>query len=221
MNIASFATSFLSSDFLPEEAKGPERRNQNYEVTHKILIRKAVDLISEKGVDAVSVAGLARATGINRSTIYYHFGDRDALIAAVRKWSSEELAKGVNPDVLSRAGVDHISNFVLHNSEVIKLWIDDYIAVGDIRECYPQWDSLVANVAQPFSDFAPDEVCDAEVYCVRMLTSAFIAPRVFKNSVCPHESMERIAERFTQEEYRMMLREGVMGHGSRTEASVR
>jgi AcrR family transcriptional regulator len=192
------------------ETSLPKRRNRNYEDTHRVLIEKAVELISESGADAVSVSALARATRINRSTVYYHFDSREALIAAVRKWSSEQLARGVNPDASRRAGIDHISSFVLGNPEIIKLWIDDYIAAGNIRQRYPQWDNLVAHIAGAFADSAPDEECDAEVYCVLMLTSAFIAPRVFKNSVRPQESLERIVERFTHEQRRMMQRDGIL-----------
>jgi AcrR family transcriptional regulator len=192
------------------ETLEPKRRNRNFEDTHRLLIEKAVELISESGAEAVSVSALARATRINRSTVYYHFDSRDALIAAVRKWSSEELAKGVSPDAARRVGIDHISSFVLRNPEIIKLWIDDYIAPGDIRQRYPQWDSLVAQIAESFAESAPDDdPCDAEVYCVLMLTSAFIAPRVFKNSVHPQESLERIVERFSREQHRMILREGI------------
>jgi AcrR family transcriptional regulator len=193
-----------------QQALEQKRRNRNYEDTHRVLIEKAVELISETGADAVSVSALARATRINRSTVYYHFDSREALIAAVRKWSSDELAKGVSPTASRRDGIDHISSFVLRNPEIIKLWIDDYIAAGDIRHRYPQWDSLVAHIGQAFANAAPDEICDAEVYCVLMLTSAFIGPRVFKNSVRPQESLDRIVERFAMEQQRMLKREGVL-----------
>ncbi len=188
-----------------------KRRNRNYEDTHRVLIEKAVELISELGADAVSVSALARATRINRSTVYYHFDSRDALIAAVRQWSSEELAKGIDLDGARQDGIEHIAGFVLNNPEIIKLWIDDFIATGDIRQRYPQWDSLVAHIDQAFRA-TPDQECDAEVYCVLMLTSAFIAPRVFKNSVRPQESMARIVERFTLEQQRMLRREGVLAN---------
>ena len=218
------------------EADGfvPKRRNRNYEDTHRVLIGKAVELISESGADAVSVSALARATRINRSTVYYHFDSRESLIAAVRQWSSEQLAKGVNPGMASDARIDYITSFVLRNPEIIKLWIDDFIAVGDIRERFPQWDTLVARLQQAFNQRppngsesgapdgaaaqganaalsnAPDGECDVEVYCLLMLTGAFIAPRVFKNSVNPHESMERIIQRFTREQQRILQREGVL-----------
>ena len=191
------------------EAIAYKRRNRNYEDTHRVLIEKAVELIADLGADSVSVSALARATRINRSTVYYHFDSRESLIAAVRHWSSDELAKGINLDPAREAGIEHIPSFVLKNPEIIKLWIDEFIAAGDIRKRYPQWDSLVAHVTQAFL-MAPGQECDAEVYCVLMLTSAFIGPRVFKNSVRPHESLERIVERFAVEQRRMLHREGVL-----------
>ena len=51
---------------------------------HQMLIELAVGLIADRGIDALSLSALARAAGVNRTTIYYHFTDRDALVAAVR-----------------------------------------------------------------------------------------------------------------------------------------
>ena len=179
-------------------------RNRNFDHTHRVLIEAAIALIVEFGVDSISVSALARVSDINRSTIYYHFENREALVTAVRKWSSDELAKGINPNASLPSGIEQVSNFVLGNPQIMKLWIDDYISTGDIRERYPQWDSLVASVAQAFAADQRERVCHAEVYCALMLTAAFIAPRVFKNSICPDESLERIIKRFAAEQERML-----------------
>lgn len=187
----------------------PECRNRNYADTHRCLIEKAVELISESGTEGVSVSALARAAGMGRSTVYYHFASRDAVITAIRKWSSEKLASGVNLNASDPTGVNHISSFVLGNPELIKMWVDDYIAAGDIRERFPQWDSLVALVNETCVEVAPGEECDAEVYCTLMLTGALIAPSVFKKSVHPEESLELISERFAREQQRLMQRAGL------------
>lgn len=180
------------------------QRNRNYQDTHRILIKKAFDIMSASGVDSLSLSALARVTGINRSTVYYHFADREDLLLAVHNWSTEEMDKQFQPGDSQWGGVDRIPSFVLRNPEVVKLWIDDYLAAGDIRQCYPQWDRLVEQMGQAFAEQAPDEPRDVEVFCTLMLTSAFIAPRVFKNAVQPQESLERIADRFVQEQQRML-----------------
>ena len=57
-------------------------------------LETAVRLISEKGADALSVALLAREMGISRANVYYHFANREALIAAATAaGAGEELAR--------------------------------------------------------------------------------------------------------------------------------
>ena len=180
------------------------RRNQNFADTHQLMIETTVRLISASGVDAVSIAALARAMKMNRSTVYYHFENREALIASVKAWSAEQLSKGCNADLPRRERIDHISRFVLENPDVIKLFIDDFIAVGDIRERYPLWDELVAGMSTVLRKNFPREEVDPEVYCVLILTGAFIGPRVFKNSVRPNESTDAIVDRFRKEQQRML-----------------
>jgi AcrR family transcriptional regulator len=180
------------------------RRNQNYTETHQLLIETAVRLISECGVEALSLVELARVMKMNRSTVYYHFKNREALIAAVKKWSSDELTKGRDVDLPRSQRIDHINRFVLENPDVIKLFIDDFISVGDIRQRYPQWEDLVRGMSSVLRRNFPGQETDPEVYCVLMLTAAFIAPRVFKNSVRPDASIDTIVARFGKEQERML-----------------
>jgi len=165
------------------------------------MIETAVSLISQKGADAVSIASVARSMGINRTTVYYHFESREELLDAVKAWSSEQLAKAFRPDAPQQERIDYITRFVLENPELIKLWIEDLISVGDIRNRYPYWDALVEGIK---SNLAADATIDAEVYCVILLTSAIIGPRVFKNSVCPAADTETVVKRFRGERQRLL-----------------
>lgn len=186
----------------------PLRRNKGFEETHLEMIETAVRLISEKGADALSISALARATGVNRTTVYYHFENREALIAAVKTWSSEQLAKAFRPVAPQGERIDYITRFVLENPELIKMWFEDFISVGDIRDRYPEWDGLVAGVAESLA--AEDGESDAEIYCVMLLTSAFIGPRVFRNSVRPDEDADTIVRRFRIERQRLLKQAGML-----------
>jgi AcrR family transcriptional regulator len=173
------------------------------------MIETAVRLISEKGADSLSIAALARAMRINRTTVYYHFDSREALLAAVRCWSAEQLAKGLSLAMPQQERMDFITRFVLENPELIKLWIDDFISAGDIRTRYPFWDALVQGIAATFAVRMPDESADAEVYCVMLLTSAIVGPRVFKNSVDPSSDIETVVQRFRLELQRQLRRDAL------------
>ena len=185
------------------------RRNRNFEDTHRVLIEKAVELLSELGTDALSISALARESGINRSTVYYHFDSRETLIQAVRQWSSEQIAQGFNPLISQDERVSRIVGFVLANPEVTKLWIEDFIAPGDIRERYPMWDAIVSGVARQLADDGQDDA-DAEVFCTILLTGALIGPRVYRNSVRPDESLETLVRRFSQEQMRLLRAYGLL-----------
>lgn len=174
-----------------------QRRNKGFDDTHREMIDTAVRLISEKGVQALSIAALSRAMGINRTTVYYHFETREMLIDAVKAWSAEQLAKAFDNGGATRGQrIDYITRFVLENPELIKLWIEDLVSVGDIRTRYPQWDALVESTRTSFGGGDPDDPVGAEVYCVLLLTSAIIGPRVFKNSVRPEEDIDTVLTRF-------------------------
>jgi AcrR family transcriptional regulator len=182
-----------------------QRRNKGFDATHQAIIAVTVRLISEKGAEALSIAAVARAAKLDRKTLYYHFADREALLEAAKEWSSEQLTRGFTPKTPRAERTAHISRFVLENPELIKLWIDDFISPGDIRARYPQWDALVKGMKANLAHH--DEPIDAEVHCTIMLTAAFIAPLVYKNSVRPNISIETIVERFTREQTRVLQRD--------------
>ena len=66
------------------------RRNKGFDETHQELIETAVRMISERGTDALSITALAREMGINRTTVYYHFDSREALLHAVSSWATTQ-----------------------------------------------------------------------------------------------------------------------------------
>lgn len=189
---------------MPEVNAGAQRRNKNFADTHRQMIRTAAGLIAEKGIDALSIAALARAMDVNRTTVYYHFDSRDKLINEVKAWSSGQLAEAFSSDKPRQERIDHIYQFVLENPELIKLWLDDLMSAGDIRQLYPHWDELVAGIRAHFASDKTDIRVDPEVFCVNLLISAFIGPRVFKQSVCPGADNRDVIKRFEAESLRML-----------------
>ncbi len=183
------------------------RRNRGFDETHREMIATAVRLIATSGVEALSIAALARAMGINRTTVYYHFDTREALISAVKDYAAGELARGMDVGDSAHDRIGHISHFVLENPELIKLWIEDFVTGKDIRKSYSRWDELVSAMAARFA--ASGEDIDAEVYCVMLLSASIIGARVFANSVDPGAKVADVAARFLREEQRTLRRDGL------------
>jgi AcrR family transcriptional regulator len=52
-------------------------------VAHKKVLEAAVQLFSERGIDATSMDAVAETSGVSKATIYKHWQDKDALILEV------------------------------------------------------------------------------------------------------------------------------------------
>lgn len=55
------------------------------------LLREAMRLFGERGVDAVSTREICAAAGVNPGAIHYHFGDKDSLYAEVLRQPVRDL----------------------------------------------------------------------------------------------------------------------------------
>jgi len=192
-----------------EATPNRQRRNKGFEETHLQMIETAIRLISEKGVESLTIAELARTMGIYRTTVYYHFDSRDALLEEVTLWSSKQLAKAFSLQAPLVERIDYITHFVLDNPELIKLWIEDLISEGDIRHSYPLWDKLVKGIKNQLNEEGANQTVDAEVFCINLLVSAIIGPRVFKNSISPEEDTETVVRRFRGEHQRFLLQQAL------------
>ncbi|MFA7584607.1 MAG: helix-turn-helix domain-containing protein [Novosphingobium sp.] len=185
------------------------RRNKAFDQTHRDMIEMAVRLISEKGADALSIVAVARALKVSRGTVYYHFKSREELLEGVKAWAAEQLARGMDPEWPMHERPAGIYRFVLENPELIKLWIDEFVAGKDIRDSYPAWDTLVAGMQKRFDTELPEQEVDAEVYCSIMLTAAFIAPRIYAANVRPDQTTDQVVARFVKEQARVLARDGL------------
>ena len=176
------------------------KRNRAYDETHQALIETAVRLISEQGEAAVSIAALARATGIDRTTVYYHFRTRDEVMRAVRLWSSQQLATAFTGPGSQDERIDHIARFVLGHPALIQLWIADLLSGSDIRDSYPHWDELVEAITA----MAANQGVDPEIFCTILIAGSVIGPRVFRNAVRPDLTDEEVITRFRHEQKRLL-----------------
>ncbi len=60
------------------------------------LVRSAVDLFTEHGYDATTVAAIAERAGVTKSTFFRHFPDKRELLVAGQETLSRLLAEGIS-----------------------------------------------------------------------------------------------------------------------------
>ncbi|MFI7461966.1 TetR/AcrR family transcriptional regulator [Nonomuraea sp. NPDC049646] len=63
--------------------------------TRAAILSAATDLLYERGLDGIGVAGLCAAIGISKETLYRHFGTKEGLVEAVLQARSDRVARGL------------------------------------------------------------------------------------------------------------------------------
>lgn len=71
------------------EETRPERRRRR---SRERLLRSAVDVISENGIDATTISDIAERADVGLGTVYYYFKSKDDLARAVMEWIMDRLA---------------------------------------------------------------------------------------------------------------------------------
>lgn len=64
-------------------AQTPRRRRANGEASKTKILDAATEIASERGYEGTSIALVSKRCGLPASSIYWHFADKDDLIAAV------------------------------------------------------------------------------------------------------------------------------------------
>lgn len=73
--------------------------------TREKLISAAIDLMSQEGYASFSTLGVAKAAGVSRGALQYHFDSRESLLVAVRTRLAEEMREKIAPDKLSSLSI--------------------------------------------------------------------------------------------------------------------
>lgn len=86
---------------MPSAGDKPRRRRVNGEASQQKILEAATEIAAERGYEGTSIGLVSERSGLPASSIYWHFKDKDALIAAVIDHSFESwlaLAGGVQTD---------------------------------------------------------------------------------------------------------------------------
>lgn len=80
---------------MPENERKTRRRRANGEVSRQKILDAAAEVAGERGYDGTSIAMVSARCGLPASSIYWHFKDKDDLIAAVIEASFERWLAAV------------------------------------------------------------------------------------------------------------------------------
>lgn len=190
-----------------------QRRNRNYEETHRQLVERAVGLIGRDGVESLTVATLARDARMNRSTVYYHFDSRESLLKAAKEWFGARLSEMMVAPGDSQAWLEKAVQFSLTNPELMHEWIMDLVNHTPIQRNFPRWDDLVELASRAPQVVRHEEgkggpaaaqPQEAEIWATMLLASVVMAPRLFRVAVRPDQEVELVSRHYAQLLRRML-----------------
>lgn len=81
----------------------PGKRQQQGEETRQRILDATIEIAAERGYEGTSMSQIAERAGVSMSSIYWHFADKDAVIAAVlersyERWFADQAAYRVPRD---------------------------------------------------------------------------------------------------------------------------
>ncbi|MCW1959903.1 MAG: TetR/AcrR family transcriptional regulator [Mycobacterium sp.] len=100
------------------------------------LVRAAVELIAESGLDGLTLKQVAGRAGVSRATAYREFGDKDGLIGAVARHEVQQMIAATLAGVDMRAEPDTL----VRSTTLFALrYLRGHPAFGYIRDHEPHW----------------------------------------------------------------------------------
>ena len=121
----------------------PTRPTYHHGDLRNSLIKAALDLVAERGVEGFSLREAARTVGVSASACYRHFADRADLDAAVRK--GLPTAGALKQDLMALADVlgvlqaDPQAWFQGGADEDLSARIDGLVAARDAARASKDW----------------------------------------------------------------------------------
>jgi AcrR family transcriptional regulator len=123
-----------------------EKNARGWRGTPDLWLDAAYDLLVEGGVEAVKVMPLAERLGLSRTSFYWHFADREALLSGlVARWEAKNTANLV---ARCEAQAATISEAMLN---LIDCWIDPSLFDSRLEFAMRTWSLTDPGVAVAMS----------------------------------------------------------------------
>ena len=114
------------------QAPAAKRGRAHGDESRERILEAARAIASERGYDGTSIAGVSERSGLPASSIYWHFEDKDQLIAAVIERSFNRWLEGMGAWIPPRKGATRQERFTAGLRATAKALTDapDFLRLG-------------------------------------------------------------------------------------------
>jgi AcrR family transcriptional regulator len=185
------------------------KRTRNPVETRAKLLQATIELITEKGPDALSLKEAARRANVSRGVAYLHFADRDELLNQAQNWISDQLQEGVkrfDRDAPLHDRTVYSIKLVLQHPEAAQLMIAAAMAGRDLDRQHPLYKLVVNRLKELSRSGKVRNDLDIEILGYIMFGS--IAATIILGAHRKDDDVDELAERFTNE-WDRILEQGI------------
>jgi AcrR family transcriptional regulator len=205
----------------PSSPTSPRKtRIRNPEQTRAKLLQATIDLLADKGADALSLKEVAHVAKVSRGVAYQHFKDRDHLLREAKSWLSDRLLESLiatnDPDSMEES-VYNVTRMILKNREATRVLIADALAGKALRPDQPLYKLTFVSLEHMKASGRARQDIDVEMLSVIMLGTV---ATIIMLSHLNHDDIDTLAQRFT-DEWTHIMREGIFIKDSDRQVSSR
>lgn len=167
------------------------------------LLAAARELIAERGMEGLTVVGVARRAGLNRSTAYQHFPKRDDLLNAVAADFAAEV-RGIfaEPRPFGEQ-IDFFVDYFFENPDIARIWM--FQLLTGHADGSPGWGDYVGAIDRLAASRKSQDGIDPEMFGVIGVASALVWSLMARQK-SPDEATARAdTARFARELKRLFL----------------
>jgi AcrR family transcriptional regulator len=183
-----------------------KKRIRNPARTRLKLLQATIDVVADKGPEALSLKEAALRAKLSRGVAYQHFRDRDHLLAEAKRWISTRLAEGVR--LMEAAPIEERTRvgarLVLNNRDAAKLMIADALAGKDFSTRHPLYKLVKKMLKDSMAQGVMRKDIDLEVLIYIMLGTN--ATMLMLGETHRGVDSDELADRFAAEWSRILSR---------------
>lgn len=183
-----------------DEQPNKRKRIRDPQLTRERLLRAAVDIISEKGADSLSMKEVVRRAEVSRSAAYQHFEDRKHLLKEAKNWIKLRLKNGMlkfDKNATLHERIVYSTHLVLRHPEVTKIMLIDVLSSGNFDLTDPLFRAVNSRMvkSKQLGELRSDLDTEVSTY---LHLGGMLATLVLQQQN-PQCSNDELAERFASE----------------------
>jgi AcrR family transcriptional regulator len=168
------------------------------------LLAAARELMAESGPETLTVVAVARRAGLNRSTAYQHFKNREQLLRAVGDTFAEEVQRMFSEPRDLGEQVDFFVHYFRKHPNIARVWM--FWLLSNDGEPTPEgWDDYVSAIERLARSSRSQDGIDAEMFGVIGMSTALVWSLMVRQRAESEEEARSETLRFARELKRLFL----------------